>query len=167
MLGEEISYPCPRPEQVGTPCEAPSAREGNNFLHLLAVRGWRQFGAHNWTLYEQLCRTACEAARNIPKDKGLDLRNTRQMTPLMSAAAIGNDELAFELVKSGASVNLRLRVQGKPARTAMDLAACGRNLDILEDLKRHGGRGLCEERHHGGGFQQRGPQRGKKSRRKG
>ena len=46
-----------------------------NFLHLLAVRTWRQFGAHNWTTYEELCRTACEAAGNIPKDKGLDLRN--------------------------------------------------------------------------------------------
>ena len=127
------------------------------------MRTWRQFGAHNWTTYEELCRTACEAAGNIPKDKGLDLRNPNQMTPLMSAAATGNDELAFELVRSGASVNLVLRVQGKPARTAMDLAACVMRGDILENLSRHGGRGLCEEQDYGGGFQQR----EKKYRRKG
>ena len=94
---------------------------------------------------------------------GLDLRNPGQMTPLMSAPATGNDELAFELVRNGASVNLVLKVQGKPARTAMDLAACAMRGDILENLSRHGGRGLCERQDYGGGFQQK----EKKYRRKG
>ena len=103
--------------------------------------------------------SASPVTKDIPKEKGVDLRNAKGMAPLMAAVASGNEALAFELVRWKATVNLVLKVSGKADRTAMDMAACAKRTDILENLKRNGGYGLCEKQEYGDGFQ-------KKSRRK-
>ena len=100
-------------------------------------------------------RTAANLAARFPKEKGLDLRNADGKTPLMAAAATGNDCLAFELVKAKADVNAVYQQANQPDRTAMDMAACAKRSDIPEILSRHGGYGLCERVPSGHGFQKK------------
>ena len=86
-------------------------------------------------------------------------RNANGLTALMTAAASGNETMAFELVRVKCDINAVHKVEGQPDRTAMDMAACAKRSDILDHLKRHEGYGLCEKKSKGDGFQ-------KKSRRK-
>ena len=78
--------------------------------------------------------SASPVTKDIPKEKGVDLRNAKGMAPLMAAVASGNEALAFELVRWKATVNLVLKVSGKADRTAMDMAACAKRTDILTRL---------------------------------
>ena len=128
-------------------------------LHILAKRNWQEYGAHNWEKYEELVRTSVSLAKSFPKEKGVDLRNANGLTPLMAAAAGGNETMAFELVRVKCDINAVHKKEGEPDRTAMDMAACAKRSDILDHLKRHEGYGLCERKAKGDGFQ-------KKSRRK-
>ena len=128
-------------------------------LHILAKRGWNEYGAHNWDRYEELCRVSTLLAKAFPKELGVDMRNANGLTPLMSAVSSGNETMAFELVRVKCDINAVHEVPGQPDRTAMDMAACAKRSDILDHLKRHDGYGLCEKKAKGDGFQ-------KKSRRK-
>ena len=138
-----------------TPCAAPSTKASNTLLHVLAKRTWQEYGGHNWDKYEELCRVSTQSAATFSSDEGLDLRNTQGKTALMVAAAIGNDLMAFELVRKNADVNAVLQQQDQPDRTAMDMAACAKRSDIIDMLKRHGGYGLCEKKQTGDGFQKK------------
>ena len=75
-------------------------------------------------------RTAANLAARFPREEGLDLRNADGKTPLMAAAATGNDCLASELVKAKADVNAVYQQANQPDRTAMDMAACAKRSDI-------------------------------------
>ena len=124
-------------------------------LHILAKRNWIEYGKHNWDKYEELCRTSVQVASTFPKSEGLDRRSLSDLTPLMAAAAGGNDVMAFELVRAKCDIHAVLKKKGEPDRTAMDMAACCKRSDILEVLARNGGNGLCECRRDGNGFQQK------------
>ena len=145
----------PLPPQVVTPCVAPCTKKGNTLLHILAKRTWTEYGAHNWDRYEELCRTSVELAKSFPKKVGVDLRNANGLTALMSAAASGNETMAFELVRAKCDINAVHKVDGQPDRTAMDMAACAKRSDILDYLKRHEGYGLCEKKQRGHGYQKK------------
>ena len=134
---------------------APSTKKGNTLLHILAKRGWTEYGAHNWDKYEELCRTSVQLAKSFPKEAGVDLRNDNGLTALMSAASSGNETMAFELVRAKCDVNAVHQVHGQPDRTAMDMAACAKRSDILDCLSRHGGYGLCERKQQGHGYQRK------------
>ena len=121
-------------------------------LHILAKRGWGEYGVHNWDRYEELCRTSVKLAKLFPKEKGIDLFNYHGQSPLMSAVSSGNDVMAFELVRAKCDVNAVWKVHGKADRTAMDMAACAKRTDLIELLKRHGGFGLCEPDKKGRSF---------------
>ena len=136
-----------------TPCAPPSTKSSNCLLHILAKRNWKEYGGHNWDKYEALVRTAANLAARFPREEGLDLRNADGKTPLMAAAATGNDCLAFELVKAKADVDAVYQQDNQPDRTAMDMAACAKRSDIIDILWRAGGRGLCEKGAGGHGFQ--------------
>ena len=138
---------------------APSTKKGNTLLHILAKRTWNEFGGHNWDRYEELCRTSVQLANLFPKKEGVDLRNASGLTALMSAAASGNETMAFELVRVKCDINAVHSTPGQPDRTAMVMAACCKRNDILDHLSRHDGYGLCEKKQKGDGYQ-------KKSRRK-
>ena len=142
-----------------TACKEPSTKKSNALLHILAKRTWREYGTHMWNEYCDLVRTSVQLAKSFPKEVGVDLRNANGLTALMSAAACGNETMAFELVRAKCDINAVHKVEGQPDRTAMDMAACARMTDILNNIKRHGGWGLCEKKPKGDGFQ-------KKSRRK-
>ena len=143
------------PSQVVTPCQPPSTKKSCILLHILAKRGWTEYGAHNWTKYEELCRTSVQLAKSFPMQVGIDLRNDRGLTPLMSAVSSGNDTMAFELVRVKCDINAVHNTEGHPDRTAMDMAACAKRSDIIEHLKRHGGYGLCTKGRWGGYKQKR------------
>ena len=122
-------------------------------LHILAKRNWTEYGAHNWDRYEELCRTSVQLTKLF--QAGVDHRNANGLTPLMVAAASGNETMAFELVRVKADINAVHEVCGQPDRTAMDMAACAKRSDILDHLKRHGGKGLCTKKQSGDGYQKK------------
>ena len=129
-------------------------------LHILAKRGWGEYGFHNWDRYEELCRTSVKLAKLFPKEKGIDLRNNHGQTALMSAVSSGNGIMAFELARAKCDVNAVLKVHGKADRTAMDMAACAKRTDIIELLKRHAGYGLCTKNGKGHGYDQKRSRKG-------
>ena len=122
-------------------------------LHILAKRNWTEYGAHNYDRYEELCRTSVQLTKSF--QAGMNLRNDNGLTPLMVAAAAGNETMAFELVRVKADINAVVETPGEPDRTAMDMAACAKRSDILDHLKRHGGYGLCTMKKSGDGYQQK------------
>ena len=124
-------------------------------LHILAKRGWNEYGAHNWAKYEELCRTSVQLAKSFPKKVGIDLRNDRGLTALMTAVSSGNETMAFELVRVNCDINAVHKVDGQADRTAMDMAACAKRSDIIEHLKQNGGYGLCTKGRWGGYKQKR------------
>ena len=129
-------------------------------LHILAKRGWSEYGDHNWAKYEELCRTSVQLAKSFPKKVGIDLRNDRGLTALMTAVSSGNETMAFELVRVSCDINAVLTVDGHPDRTAMDMAACAKRSDIIDHLKRHGGYGLCTKNGKGHGYEQKRSRKG-------
>ena len=122
-------------------------------LHILAKRNWTEYGAHNYDRYEELCRTSVQLTKSF--QAGMNLRNDNGLTPLMVAAAAGNETMAFELVRVKADINAVHDVPGQPDRTAMDMTACAKRSDILDHLRRHGGWGFCEKRQQGDGYQKK------------
>ena len=113
-----------------------------------------------WTEYCDLVRTSVQLAQKFPPERGIDARNDKGLTPLMAAVSGGNDIMAFELVRAKCDVNATISTAGQPDRTAMDLAAAAKRTDILDELKRHGGRGLCKKKQSGGGFESKRSRRG-------
>ena len=136
-----------------TACKEPSTKKSNALLHILSKRTWREYGNHMWNEYCDLVRTSVQLAQKFPPERGLDARNDKGLTPLMAAASGGNDIMAFELVRAKCDVNATISTAGQPDRTAMDLAAAAKRTDILDELKRHGGKGLCKKKQGGGGFE--------------
>ena len=124
-------------------------------LHILAKRNWTEYGADNWDKYKELCWASAQLAQSFPKEMGVDLRNARGLTALMSAAASGNETMAFELVRVKADINAVHQLPGQPDRTAMDMAACAKRSDIMEDLKCVGGYGLCQKKQEGEGYEKK------------
>ena len=143
-----------------TACKEPSSKKSNALLHVLAKRNWREYGEHRWTEYEELIRTSVQLAQAFPAARGIDARNDKGHTPLMAAVSSGNSIMAFELVRAKCDVNAEISTAGQPDRTAMDLAAAAKRTDIIDELKRHGGRGLCKKKQAGGGFESKRSRRG-------
>ena len=53
-------------------------------------------------------------------------------------------------VRAGANCNIVCYTEDKPPRTAMDFAAAIRRGDILDTVRRGGGKGLCKKGPKGG-----------------
>ena len=138
----------------------PSSKKGNILLHILAKRNWNEYGFHNWDRYEELCRTSVKLAKMFPKEKGIDLFNYHGQSALMSAVSSGNSVMAFELVNAKCDVNAVWEVRNKADRTAMDMAACAKRSDIIDQLKHHGGYGLCTKNGKGHGYDQKRSRKG-------